>query len=312
MHPTLANDALSRALDNPAYRSRRIGLPFLAYCLGLGKPAWILQIYALLNFAFWLFLLTVIGRFVGYSNFRNLLLGIALLWTTGTLASVSRALTDFPATVLSIMPLFYNFNWFVSAIRLGTAGLFKETSILSFASIPWREQLQNRDIKRIAISLAIIFLPITFWISNVFLFQPDGTAGGSDNFYFPLVGIASKLFSAITALSGGIENISFNRFGYLLFEFLCPMSLVFQGIYLAVKPRINSQAWRFGIGFVFLLSILGKGVWEEQFAYSRILLPLTFAFNLLIHQYESGTKYAICYVIGNAGMCGLALYLAML
>jgi len=104
--PTLMDDALVRALDNPTYRSRRIGLPFLAFCLGLGKSAWILQIYALLNFGFWLLLLWAISRFIGYNSPRDLFLATALLWSTGTLTSIERSLTDFPAAVLGVLAVF--------------------------------------------------------------------------------------------------------------------------------------------------------------------------------------------------------------
>ena len=97
-------------MDNPLYRSRRIGLPLLAYCLGLGKPAWILQVYSLLNVVFWLLLLAVLGRCFGFQRPRDILLAIAMLWSTGTLTSIEHSLTDLPAAVLGFLAVFVNTN----------------------------------------------------------------------------------------------------------------------------------------------------------------------------------------------------------
>src|SRR4051794_5369970 len=55
--PLLLNPELKPALDLPSYRARRIVLPVLAWCAGLGKPAWILQCYSVANLFFWYLLL---------------------------------------------------------------------------------------------------------------------------------------------------------------------------------------------------------------------------------------------------------------
>ena len=302
LRPALSDHALVDALDNPPYRSRRIGLPFLAFCLGVGKSSWILQVYALLNFGFWLLLLVTISRFIGYNSAKDLSIAIALLWSTGTLTSVARSLTDFPAVVLSVLAIFSGSRWFIAATLFGAAALVKETSILSFAALPWRNKLQNMDVKHLIISTLIMVLPITLWVLYVHALMPTGSAAGYHNFSHPLSGISNKLYDAIPAMIKGWAGASSSRHASLLFEVLCPLSLAIQAIYLVSKPRVGSQAWRFGIGFVILLSILGESVWVEQYAYCRILLPLTFSFNLLIHKHESGARFGTWYFIGNAGM----------
>ena len=88
-----------------------------------------------------------------------------------------------------------------------------------------------------------------------------------------------------------------------LFEVLCPLSLVVQALYLIARPRMNAPAWRFGIAFVLMLIFLSDAVWVKQFAYCRVLLPLTFSFNLLIHEYETGARYATLFALGNQGLC---------
>jgi len=306
LRPALVDPALARALDNPVYRARRIGLPFLAFCLGLGNPAWILHIYALLNFCFWLTLLVALLRFVGCQRYRDLLLAFSLLWSTGTLTSVARALTDFPATVLGVLAVLTNSHWIMAAMLLGATGLIKETSVLSFAAAPWGQRSQGLHFKRLVITTAILLLPIASWVIYVHVRLDSGSVG-EENFAFPFFGITHKLYGSLYGLATEGASASLSRQATYLFEVLCPASLVVQAIYLTAKPRFGSPAWRFGIGFVMLLALLGEGTWVEQYAYCRILLPLTFSFNLLIHEHESGRRFAAWYLLGNGGMCWLAL-----
>ena len=126
LDPLLSRDDLKQALDAPSHRARRIGLSFFAFCLGLGKPLWILQVYALLNVVFWLLLLGAVCKFTGYKRGRDFLLLIAVLWSTGTLTSIARALTDFPAAALSAIAAFLFTNRLASASLLSFAALVIE------------------------------------------------------------------------------------------------------------------------------------------------------------------------------------------
>jgi hypothetical protein len=163
----LTRDDLERALDAPLYRSRRIGLPLLAYCLGLGKPAWILQVYSLLNVVFWLLLLAALGRFIGFQRPRDVLLAIAMLCATGTLNSIEHSLTDLPAATLGVLAVFFNHQWVACAFFLGGAALVKETAALSFAAAPLFKKGNPLNIKRVLVSLLIMVLPIALWFIYV-------------------------------------------------------------------------------------------------------------------------------------------------
>ncbi len=308
LHPDLKDPNLANALDNPVYRARRIGLSLLAFCLGLGKPTWILQIYALLNFFFWLVLLLAIYHFVGLKKPRDWLLAFALLWSTGTLVSVARSLPDLPATVLGVLALFSNNNWIMAATLLGISGLFKETSVLSFTAIPWSNGPIKSNIKRLVISVMILILPIALWLIYVHMRMPSGSAMGTNNFNYPLFGIIHKLGGSVSELAIGVGHISFYDQAVLISEIICALSLTVQAIYLFTIPELSSATWRFGIGFAILFTLLGDNVWVNQYAYCRVLLPLTFSFNLMIHEYEKDYKYWIWYLLGNGGMCGMLIY----
>jgi hypothetical protein len=304
LDPTLRRPELQRALDVPAYRSRRIGLPVLAHCLGLGRPAAVLQIYALLNFAFWAALLAAFQRRVGLERPRDLLLAAALLWNTGTLVSVHRALTDFPAMALGVMAVWQGLRRLSPAGLLGAACLVKETSVLQILAIGWPERA-DRGVWRLIGTWAVMLLPVTAWLLYVRWTLPGIGLPIAGNFVLPFTGMAMKL---LAAANDSWEMARGGRFFFeQIFELLAPASLAAQAIYLVRVPRLRSRAWRLGIGFVPLMLVLGQANWVEQHAFCRSLLPLTAAFNLLVHRHEAGPAYARWFLAGNVGMVWMLL-----
>lgn len=95
-----------------------------------------------------------------------------------------------------------------------------------------------------------------------------------------------------------------------LVELLAPASLALQALYLVLRPRPSDPAWGLGAGFVVLLLCLGPMVWAEQIAYCRVLLPLTFAFNLVLHAQLRGRAFWAWFVAGNIGMIGALGFIA--
>ena len=51
-------------MDLAPYRARRILFSWTAFLLGLGRPAWILEAYALQNVAGWLLLAALLTRWM--------------------------------------------------------------------------------------------------------------------------------------------------------------------------------------------------------------------------------------------------------
>src|ERR1044071_6399973 len=49
LYPTLENPELKKAIDNLPYRARRILFCWVAWAIGLGQPAWIIQAHGLIN-----------------------------------------------------------------------------------------------------------------------------------------------------------------------------------------------------------------------------------------------------------------------
>jgi len=302
--PLLDRPELSRAVDDPTYRARRIGLPLLAFAFGLGRPWLVLQSYAVLNLFFAFVLAAALYRYSSLHNGRDFLLAGALLWSTGALASLARALPDFPAVVLGVVGTISNLPAVAAALCFACGGLFKETSALTFIACAWPDYRDDKArFKRWLIISAVMSVPLALWFVYMYAMLSGGMGWETENFSRPFAGIARKLHDASANLvfttGGGRKE--------RLFEFICPLSLLVQAAYLFFRPRLDSELWRFGIGFAVLLFFLGASIWVEQYSSPRVLLPLTFSFNLLLHKHERGSLYAAWYVAGNLGMAWLCL-----
>lgn len=305
LHPSLLGEGITEALDNPAYRARRIGLPALAMSLGFGRTAWVLHVYSVLNFVFWALLLGLLLRYIGLRRRRDVLLFIALLWTSGTLISCARALTDLPAAVLGVAAVLTPGTWLIPLFLLSAGALIKETSVLSFAVALWPTNGRER-VKRVFLSAMLLLIPLLLWAAYVQVMMGSAHGTGSGNFSWPAWGVLNKLDAAVRDLVSVPRGMALQLI-HNAFEVLCPLSLCAQAVYLFIHPRVRVPAWRLGIGFAVLLLVLGSSVWAEQNAYCRVLLPLTMAFNLLIHQHEQGQTYCAWYAAGNIGMAWMLL-----
>jgi hypothetical protein len=143
----------------------------------------------------------------------------------------------------------------------------------------------------------ILILPLVAWMVYVQLNLPSAAglasaaALGQGIFAVPLTGLAGKILNAAHALYWEAGDVPLVKRFYYLFELLAPLSLTVQAMYLLLRPRLTDPIWAFGAGFASLLGLLGNRVWIEQFGYCRVLLPLTFAFNLLIRATERSERF---------------------
>jgi len=220
VYPSLRGEDIANALDNPAYRARRIGLPALAMSLGLGHTAWVLNIYSVLNFVFWLLLLVLLLRFIGLRQRRDALLFIALLWTNGTLISCARALTDLPAAVLGVAATLMPGAWLIPICLLSTGALIKETSVLSFAVLPGLNGGNKLGVRVIQTGV-LLFAPLLLWLVYVQMMMGSGGGTGIGNFSWPVWGVIQKLVEAVRTLVY-TPVFSPGRFAHSVFEVLCP------------------------------------------------------------------------------------------
>ena len=300
LDPLLRRPEFRTALDSPPFRSQRILLPALAYVLGLGKPALIIEVYAVLNLAFWFLLLAGLLYFLRAVSARDYLGLCAILFTTGSLISIDRALTDLPMATLGFYAIALGGT--SCAVLISLAILTKPTSGLLLIKYAWPLPRTGNEIKTRAIFVAIALAAPILW--EIYVYHVFGSLTGGDNIGWPFRAWAlgvEKDFEAWRAMPFELFFPPVSNWEWRLFELLTPLSLMVQALYLAIRRDPASAYWWMGISFAALFICLASKSFSEQIGVSRTVLPMTIAFNIQLLR-EKGGLYALCFFAGNAGL----------
>ena len=194
LDPTLQTEDYGTAIDGPGYRGRRILLPAMAWLMGFGNPTLVLQIYALLNVAFWLALAWLLLRFIPKDESPRVrfMRWFGVMFSLGVLDSVGLALTDLPMLflVLAALLLFRNGQHFGGGIGLALAILTRETAALAAIAQPGLYPPERRAWIRASLIGGLACLPLAAWILYLtdLWGQNPGTRG---NFTFPFFQVAN-------------------------------------------------------------------------------------------------------------------------
>jgi hypothetical protein len=285
--------ALLTALDSPSYRNRRVLVPALAHVLGLGRPTLVLNMYALFNVFAWVILAALLARWwFPPTDLQNLLRWAGFLFGVGMLLSVTRSLSDGPSLLLiaaGVRAVERGRPW-LGAVLLGAAGLARETSVLAApALLPGGIRVAGRRAWMLTAGrIAICVLPTALWM--LVLRAHFGYAGGGQNFAAPLFGFAGKLGEVHDSWRTG-------GFGVAMNEFLAVLALAVQVGLILGRPRPREPWWAVGASFALFAFCLSDPVWEGNLgAATRVLLPLTLAFNVLAPRTRRGL---VLLLVGN-------------
>lgn len=278
LYPTLDNPELKKAIDNLPYRARRILFCWAAWAMGLGQPAWIVQAHALINVICWLALAWILLRWFPPTSWENFLRWAAVMFSHGVCMSVRNSLVDAPSLLLVALAL----RWFedgrrgAGAVTLALAGLGKETSLLASAGLDfdWRAP---RTWWRPALTVAMIGLPLLLWMGYIRLKFGPADDPGLGNFTLPLAGYGEKLRTAWgEAFAHDGAELNWATLGVVI-------ALAAQWLFFVLRWRPDDRWWRVGIVFAAMMTFLSTPVWEGYpGAATRVLLPLTLAFNVLV------------------------------
>jgi len=275
--PGVDDPVLRTSIDNVGYRARRILLSWTAWVAGGGDPVAAVRAFAWLNLALWAGLAALLWRIFPCYGWRETLAWAGVLFSAGVLHSVRLALTDLLALVLvaGAARLVGRDRRGPAAILLGLGGLARETALLGAITLlpPGRGTLA--DWRRTAGWLALISAPLVLWLG--YLRSVLGpTESGLWNFTLPLAGWAAKWSEAIQRLRLEPDH-------YLaLTGLLAHGALTVQAGYLLLRPKPADRWWRLGAVSGALMLLLGTAVWQgHPGAATRVLLPLTLAFNVL-------------------------------
>ncbi len=290
--PTLRSTELPRAMDNFSYRARRILPPAAAWFFAAGQPAAIVHVYSFLNVATWLFVAALLWRLLGVTDFSGWLAWAGVLFSAGALSSVRLALTDLPMLALLTLAV-------IAAERarprtaiawLASAALARETALLGASGLLTRPWISVKNVR----TGAFVAAPLFGWLAYI-RWRLGPADSGWANFTLPLAGYAEKFATTLVDL--------FYLDDALLAwtTFLAVMGLTVQALFIVSRWRhFNDAWWRIGAAYTALMAMIGTAVWEGYpGACTRVLLPLTLAFNLFAHR----TRAALAWLIlGNLGV----------
>lgn len=293
MRPWLSNRALGAAVDSLPYRARRILFCWTAYVLGWGDAERALHIFSVQNIFCWLALAAVMLRWFPANSWENFLRWFCVLFSFGLCFSVRGALVDGPSLLLIAIGVLLAEKgrpWW-SAALLGVAGLGKETNIMAAVALPW-SGATFRDRLSAVLRASIVLLPLMVWMLVLWLWLGSSGDAGHRNFDWPFVAYATKWVQTIEQWkTEGMGSVA-------TWSVLMLVAMTVQWMFFILRPRWQDPWWRLGATYALLMTVLGNAVWEGYpGAASRVLLPMTLAFNIVLPRGRSW--WWVVFVLGN-------------
>lgn len=280
VQPDVRDPAVRAALDNPAYRARRILLIATAHLAGGGNPWLTLQVYALQNILVWLVLGWLILREVdSFPGLSRAAAWSACMLGIGSLDCVRMGLVDLaPVLMLAVGAILVRSGRPRLALgAMALAGLARETSLVGGALLAGPRDAVGgiRAWLRTAALWALAAAPVLLWAAWLQANVPGSGLPIRGNFGWPPVPLLRSWSACLAHLAAGEFRSRW------IFGLLCGANLAYQSLFLLLRPRWDEPWWRIGIGFAVLFWFLGDSVWHGYWAAARVVLPMTFAFNLL-------------------------------
>jgi hypothetical protein len=205
---------------------------------------------------------------------------------------VRLALTDLPMALLLAAALFAaeRARPKSATALLAAAALARETALLGAAGLITRPWISLRNV------LLGIFVaaPLFAWLAYIRWRLGPADAGWA-NLSLPVSGLVEKTATALSDLTLLEDSLlAWTTLGTVV-------GIAVQAAFFAARWRLFADAWwRVGAAYAALMLTLGTAVWEGYpGAFTRVLLPLTLAFNVLAHR----TRAALAWLIlGNLGI----------
>ncbi|MBA3849827.1 MAG: hypothetical protein C0502_07505 [Opitutus sp.] len=292
LDPTLRDPGLPNAIDNLPYRARRILFAWSAHLLGLGQPFWVLQAFALQNVLCWALIGWLLRRWIPLDSAFNLLRWAGVMFSSGLMCSVHRALTDGPSLLLIIIALrlLEQGRTGVGSLVLGINGLGRETNVLAAVLLPPPGRDARSWLRAFVCGLLAV-APLILWLAWLRHAYANGFDTGSRNLQAPFTGLAEKIGqTASLAFSGGRS--------WAPWSVATLAAYLVQSAFLGLHRDWKSPVWRLGMTTALFGLFLGSAVWEgEPGAFTRVLLPLNLAFNLRLQ--PGRTSHLVWAALGN-------------
>jgi hypothetical protein len=296
LDPLVRDPAFDGAMDLAPYRARRILFSWTAFVVGFGRPAWILEVYALQNVACWLLLAAILTRWMPLSSGRGFALWSACMFSHGMLTSVRFALLDAPSLVLIAVAVAAaeRGRVLLAAVVTGIAGLGRETNVLAAAAQPIPRT--RRDWLRLALAAVLTVLPLVVWLDYLRSIYRSTIRSGTNQLQAP----GTALFDTWRDLL--VRDLPLHGLFSTKGLWLCLLiSLAVQAGYLVVRREYTKPWWRVAAAYAVLMLLMERTLTEQNTgALTRVLLPLTVGFNVLLVKERRGAAFWPWFAAGNA------------
>jgi hypothetical protein len=294
LDPLLRDPDVDRAMDLAPFRARRILFSWTAYAAGLGRPAWIVQAYAVQNVVCWLLLAVVLTRWIAPTSGRGLVLWAACLFAHGMMWSVRFALLDGPSLLLTACAVAAAERGrpLVSAVVTGVSALGRETNLLATLAQPmpsnWREW------RRLAAALALAVMPLLIWYDYLRSIYRSTVLVGTNQLVLPGTAIADIWRGTLV----GVTRNGLLSGDGLAFSLL--FALAAQALYLFTRREYAAPWWRVAAAYAVLMLLLDRVLATPATgAITRVLLPMTIGFNVLLASEQRSTRFWPWFAAGN-------------
>lgn len=294
LDPLLRDPAVDRAMDLAPFRARRILFSWTAYAIGLGRPAWIVEAYALQNVVCWLLLAALLTRWIAPTSGRGLALWAACLFAHGMMWSVRFALLDGPSLLLTAFAVsaVERGRPLLSAAVAGVSALGRETNLLVVLAQPVPSG--RRQWMRLAAALALTVLPLLIWYDYLWSIYRSTLLTGTDQLVLPGAGLAEIWRGALAGIArNGLLSGDGLAFSLML-------ALGVQALYLFSRREYAAPWWRVAVAYGVLMLLLDRVLANPATgAITRVLLPMTVGFNVLLASERRGTRFWPWFAAGN-------------
>ncbi|HLP01620.1 MAG TPA: hypothetical protein VK163_06315, partial [Opitutaceae bacterium] len=193
----------------------------------------------------------------------------------------------------------------LAALVLGMNGLGKETCVLAGSALVRPRENTLRGWAGVALRGLLAAAPLLLWTAYTILhFGAGASDTGARNFAAPFAEFWHKAVVSVRELRSGAPLLP-----YTICGLFAVVSLATQLLFLALRPRWRDAWWRIGVSFGLLMAVLGESVWEGYpSAATRVLLPMTLAFNLLLPR---GWRWWPVFLLGNLSILGTPNFLRL-
>jgi hypothetical protein len=296
LDPLLRDPGTDRAMDLAPYRARRILFSWTAYGLALGRAEWILDVYAVQNVCCWLLLAALLTRWMPPTSIRGLALWSACLFSHGVMWSVRFALLDAPSLLLiaAALAMVEKGRPLAAAAITGIAGLGRETNLLALASQPLPRD--RRSWARLAFAIVLAAAPLLIWLDYLRSIYRSTLSSGTNQLALPGMALAATWRDVLAeAVQAGSVLSVHGLWLCLLF------SLAAQALYMLVRREYGLPWWRVAAVYAVLMLLLDRILADPNTgAISRVLLPLTVGFNVVLASEARVTRFWPWFAAGNA------------